>query len=481
MLSRFLTPGEQKSVLRSVSEGKVDIVVGTHRLLGSDVQFKDLGLLIVDEEQRFGVTHKEIIKNMKTVVDVLTLSATPIPRTLHMSMVGIRDMSLLETPPEERFPVKTYVIEYTDIVIRNIILREIGRGGQVFFLYNRVQSIEAFYNRMTALIPEARIGIAHGQMRENALEDIMMDFYDGSFDVLLCTTIIENGLDIPLANTLIVYDADKFGLSQLYQLRGRVGRSNRQAYAYFTVRPDKIMTESAHKRLTAIREFTEFGAGFRIAMRDLEIRGAGNILGPEQHGHLSAVGYDMYCKLLEEALREARGEKGIPLELETRVDLRVDAYLPGDYVSDERQRMEMYRRIASIKNLADMEDIQAELIDRFGDLSEPVLMLLDIALLRAYASQLGISKVSCNGGIMAMKFNESYAPDPMKLLNAILMTDKRLTLSAALPSSLLLKDLTKTQTELIRDAMCVLEKLIACIKSTDDPLPSQRTVNVDDK
>ena len=462
VLSRFRSPKEQKEVLNRLRAGQLDILVGTHRLLNKDVKFKDLGLLIVDEEQRFGVAHKEIIKNMKKTVDVLTLSATPIPRTLHMSMVGIRDMSLLETPPEERFPVKTHVMEYSDAVVRDAILRELSRGGQVYFLYNRVHSIEQFYSRLKALVPEARIGVAHGQMKEHGLEDVMMDFYAGSYDVLLCTTIIESGLDVPTANTLIVFDADRFGLSQLYQIRGRVGRSNRQAYAYFTVRPYKMLSETAQKRLSAIREFTEFGAGFRIAMRDLEIRGAGNILGPEQHGHLSAVGYDMYCKLIEETLREVRGEQGIPSELETRVDLKVDAFLPSDYVKDERQRMEMYKRIAAVRDRADREDIEEEMLDRFGEAPPAVDHLMDIAHLRALAARLGVAQVTWRGGTLHMRFEEAYAPDPIRLLNAILLADsRRLALSNAKPAQLLLKDPKLKEEAMLREGVKVLEKVIA--------------------
>ena len=417
-LSRFRTPKEQKKVLADLAEGKIDILVGTHRLLAKDVKFKDLGLLIVDEEQRFGVAHKEAIKNLKRQVDVLTLSATPIPRTLHMSMTGIRDMSVLETPPEERIPVQTMVVEYSDAVIRDAILRELGRGGQVYFLYNRVKSIESFYARLRALVPEARIGVAHGQMKEHALEDVMMDFYAGSYDVLLCTTIIENGLDVPSANTLIVWDADRFGLSQLYQLRGRVGRSNRQAYAYFTVRTDRILSESAEQRLEAIREFTEFGAGFRIAMRDLEIRGAGNVLGPEQHGHLAAVGYDMYCRLMEETLAEVGS--GTPRrELETRVDLRVDAFLPAEYVADEKQRMEMYKRIASVVTDADRAEALDEMIDRYGDVPAVVETLLDVSQLRALSNGLGISQVGRTRGGAALRLEKDYIPDPAKLMRAM--------------------------------------------------------------
>ena len=464
VLSRFRTAKETKDVLRRVKEGDVDILVGTHRILGKDVQFKNLGLLIVDEEQRFGVQHKEIIKNMKHQVDVLTLSATPIPRTLHMSMVGIRDMSVLETPPEERLPVQTRVIDYNDGVIRDAILREVSRGGQVYFLYNSVQTIGAFYERLKQLVPEARIGVAHGQMREHGLEDVMMDFYGGSYDVLLCTTIIESGLDVPTANTLIVFDADRFGLSQLYQLRGRVGRSNRQAYAYFTIRPERSLSETAEKRLEAIREFTEFGAGFRIAMRDLEIRGAGNILGPEQHGHLATVGYDMYCKLMEETLQEARAEQeGLPPakpHLETRVDIKVDAYLPDDYVHDDRQRMEMYKRIASLTTQADREDITDELLDRFGEVPPVVETLLDVAQVRVLANQLGVSLVTYKrGGFLVMKLNAEYMPDQAAFIPAMAMTDKRLMPSTTAPDVLLLVDPTLGEYAMLSEAVKVLGKL----------------------
>lgn len=469
-LSRFRTPKEQKEVLARLATGDVDIVIGTHRLLAKDVKFKNLGLLIVDEEQRFGVAHKEIIKNMKTQVDVLTLSATPIPRTLHMSMVGIRDMSVLETPPEERIPVQTQVLEYSDGVIRDAILRELSRNGQVYFLYNRVHSIERFYERLKALVPEARIGVAHGQMKEHALEDVMMDFYAGSYDVLLCTTIIESGLDVPSANTLIVYDADRFGLSQLYQLRGRVGRSNRQAYAYFTVRADHILSETAQQRLTAIREFTEFGAGFRIAMRDLEIRGAGNILGPEQHGHLATVGYDMYCKLIEETLEEVQGHITVR-DLETRVDLRVDAYLPSEYVPDEKQRMEMYKRIAAITNEDDRADLTDELIDRFGDLPEVVETLLDVSHLRALCNRLGVSQVVKGKGGLMMKLDEHHVPDAMLLLQAMQDTDGRLMLTATKPYAILLKDSALEDRNLLPEGLKVVRKLV---KRLDDLLEKKK-------
>ena len=463
VISRFRTPKEQKQVIADLAEGKIDILIGTHRILGKDVHFKDLGLLIVDEEQRFGVAHKEAIKNLKRQVDVLTLSATPIPRTLHMSMTGIRDMSVLETPPEERIPVQTSVVEYSDTVIRDAILRELSRGGQVYFLYNRVRSIEQFYTRLRALVPEARIGVAHGQMKEHALEDVMMDFYAGSYDVLLCTTIIENGLDVPSANTLIVYDAERFGLSQLYQLRGRVGRSNRQAYAYFTVRPDKALTETARQRLEAIREFTEFGAGFRIAMRDLEIRGAGNILGPEQHGHLATVGYDMYCKLMEETLGEV-SQGVVRRELETRVNLQVDAYLPGEYVTDEKQRMEMYKRIAAVVTDEDRTEVLDEMIDRYGDVPPVVETLLDVSQLRAMVNALGISQVSRGRDGAVMRLEGEYMPDPGKLLQAMVDTDARLNFVSGSKPGIAYRTKTESDRELLGQLLKVIRKLTARLK-----------------
>ncbi|MBE5810745.1 MAG: transcription-repair coupling factor [Clostridiales bacterium] len=464
VLSRFRTAKEVRDILERLKKGEIDILVGTHRLLAKDVQFKDLGLLIVDEEQRFGVQHKEQIKNMKNQVDVLTLSATPIPRTLHMSMVGIRDMSVLETPPEERLPVQTRVVDYNDGMIRDAILREISRGGQVYFLYNQVRRIEEFYARLRALVPEARIGVAHGQMKEHGLEDVMMDFYGGSYDVLLCTTIIESGLDVPTANTLIVFDADRFGLSQLYQLRGRVGRSNRQAYAYFTVRPDRNLTETADQRLAAIREFTEFGAGFRIAMRDLEIRGAGNILGAEQHGHLATVGYDMYCKLMEEVLLETKdelsGKAPAQPHFETRVDVKVDAYLPESYVKDDRQRMEMYKRIASLVTDVDRADIVDELIDRFGEVPPSVETLLDIAQLRAQANKLAISQVTYKpGGFLVLKIDLKHLPqDDEGYITAMAKADKRIMPSRMNPDVLIFAAPGLNEYGILREAVKALMK-----------------------
>jgi len=439
MLSRFRSPKEQREILKKLKEGKIDLLIGTHRMLARDVQFKNLGLLIVDEEHRFGVNHKETIKHMKTTVDVLTLSATPIPRTLHMSMVGIRDMSILETPPEERMPVKTYVTPYDDAIVAEAIRREIARGGQVYFLYNRVRSIEQMFTRLKTLVPEARIGVAHGQMRENALEDVMLDFYAGAFDVLLCTTIIESGLDVPEANTLIVFDADRFGLSQLYQLRGRVGRSSRQAYAYFTVRRDKLLSETAEKRLTAIREFTEFGAGYRIAMRDLEIRGAGDVLGPQQSGQLSAVGYDMYVKLIEQAVHEVRGIRDTP-ELDTRIELALDAFLPESLVQDERLRVEVYKRIAMIEDEDSKLDVEAELIDRFGDIPAPVETLILVARLRAVTRRLGISHLFLRADGIHMRLEPKFIPDSMTLYNAATETDKRIQFSRRMPPEMIIRE-----------------------------------------
>ncbi|MBP3427472.1 MAG: transcription-repair coupling factor [Clostridia bacterium] len=461
VLSRFASAKEQKETLRRVEAGEVDIVVGTHRLLAKDVKFKDLGLLIVDEEQRFGVGHKETIKNLKKSVDVLTMSATPIPRTLHMSMVGIRDMSLLETPPQARYPVQTYVMEYQDSVIRDAILRELGRGGQVFFLYNRVGSIDLCYKQLQKLVPEARIAIAHGQMKENVLEDVMLDFSQQKYDVLLCTTIIESGLDIPMANTLIIYDADHFGLSQLYQTRGRVGRSNRLAYAYFTVRPGKVLSETAQKRLDAIREFTEFGSGFRIAMRDLELRGAGNLLGPQQSGHLANIGYDLYCKLLEEAVLEAQGEEPKPnRDIETRMDVHINAYLPADYVTGDKQRLEVYKRIASITTAEQRDEIEDELIDRFGDEPLCVSNLVSVAYLKAMCTRLGIDRVHQTDGLIEMRFHPQAKIDGQKLFEALQRFDPRLTLNARVPVSLRLQDRTLARDDLFQLCVKIMERLL---------------------
>lgn len=393
MLSRFRTAKEQRMILKGLKDGSVDVVIGTHRLVQSDVVFKDLGLVVVDEEQRFGVAHKEKLKQLRTTVDVLTLTATPIPRTLHMSLVGVRDTSLLETPPEERFPVQTYILEEDPVMIRESIRREINRGGQVFFVHNRVAELDSVFSWLSKLVPESRIVTAHGQMKEDELERIMIEFMEGSYDVLLCTTIIETGLDIPNVNTLIVKDADKFGLAQLYQLRGRVGRSSRIAYAYFTYRRDKALTELAERRLSAIREFTEFGSGFKIAMRDLEIRGAGNILGVEQHGHIAEVGFDLYCRMLEEAVQEAKGSVHEE-RVETLVELPVDAYIPDQYVTESGQKVEIYRRITELRNEKQIEELEEELVDRYGDIPEPVQRLMMVARLKLLGGSLKIKAIS---------------------------------------------------------------------------------------
>lgn len=386
VLSRFRSKKEQTEIIKRVKKGTVDIIIGTHRILSKDIQFKDLGLLIVDEEQRFGVTHKEKIKQLKNNVDVLTLTATPIPRTLHMSMLGVRDLSVIETPPENRFPVQTYVMEYNTGLVRDAIERELARNGQVYFLYNKVQGIYKMAEQISALVPEARVGVGHGQMSPEELEKTILDFLDGEIDVLVSTTIIETGVDIPNVNTLIVYDADKMGLSQLYQLRGRVGRSNRIAYAYFTFQKDKVLNEVAEKRLQAIKEFTELGSGFKIAMRDLAIRGAGNLLGPEQHGFIASVGFDLYSQMLTEEIEELKegGQVQKQPEVPPSIDIKLDAYIPDDYIYDSMQKIEMYKKMAAIRTIEEAHDLEEELVDRFGDLPPQVRHLMSIARLKAY-------------------------------------------------------------------------------------------------
>lgn len=406
MVSRFRTATQQKSTLKAVKEGNVDILIGTHRLLSKDLQFKDLGLLIIDEEQRFGVTHKEKLKEFRKNIDVLTLSATPIPRTLHMSLVGVRDISVIETPPEERYPIQTYVVEFNDQLIRDAIMREINRGGQVYFVYNRVETIRDTASYLQKLVPEARIAVGHGQMSEKELEGVVIGFVKNEYDILVSTTIIETGMDIPNVNTIIINDADKMGLSQLYQLRGRVGRSNRIAYAYLTYRKDKILTEVAEKRLKAIKEFTELGSGFKIAMKDLEIRGAGNMMGSAQHGHMAAIGYDLYCRMLEDMVKLIKGE--IDKEpIETTVELRVDAFIPVDYISDEMQKIEVYKKIAAISSFEDMMEIQDELIDRFSDIPPSVENLINIAYIRSIGKQFGIEEIKQKGNELLFQFESN--------------------------------------------------------------------------
>lgn len=396
MLSRFCTPARQKRTLEDLRKGMVDIVIGTHRVLSKDIQFKDLGLLIIDEEQRFGVAHKEKIKHLKENVDVLTLTATPIPRTLHMSLAGIRDMSVLEEPPVDRMPIQTYVMEYNEEMVREAINRELARNGQVYYVYNRVTDIDEVAGRVQALVPDAVVTFAHGQMREHELERIMADFINGEIDVLVSTTIIETGLDIPNANTMIIHDADRMGLSQLYQLRGRVGRSNRTSYAFLMYKRDKLLREEAEKRLQAIREFTELGSGIKIAMRDLEIRGAGNVLGAEQHGHMEAVGYDLYCKMLNQAVLALKGETLEEDSYETVVECDIDAYIPVSYIKNEYQKLDIYKRISAIETEEEYMDMQDELMDRFGDIPHSVENLLKIAAIRALAHRAYVTEVVIN-------------------------------------------------------------------------------------
>lgn len=437
-LSRFKPPREQKQIVERIKQGTADIVIGTHRLLGKDVAFHDLGLLVVDEEQRFGVGHKETIKALKESVDVLMLSATPIPRTLHMSLSGIRDMSVLTTPPEERYPVQTFVLEYSDNWAREVVLREVAREGQVYFVYNHVYDIDQFLVRLQALMPAVRIGVAHGQMRESQLEKVMLDFYAGNFDVLLCSTIIESGLDIPNVNSIIVYDADHLGLSQLYQLRGRVGRSNRHAFAYFTFRRDKVISEIAEKRLTAIREFTEFGAGFKIAMRDLEIRGAGNILGPQQHGHMSEVGYDMYCRLVDQAVREMQGET-VQERVNTTMDVSLSAYIPPAYIGDDYQKIEVYKRIAGLENRSEAKSLVAELRDRFGAPPEAVRSLFDIALVKSMCTRLRVDAFLCRDGFAQFRFHQSAVLEPKELMGVLERYKRIAAFSATQPPQISLR------------------------------------------
>lgn len=401
MLSRFRTKSNIEQNIRDIKKGYVDIVIGTHRLLSKDVKFKDLGLLIIDEEQRFGVKHKEQIKELKNNVDVITLTATPIPRTLHMSLIGIRDMCVMEEPPQERMPIQTFVMEYNDEIVRDAINRELGRGGQVYFVHNRVQDIADMALKIQNLVPEANVAFAHGQMSERKLEEIMYDYVNGDIDVLVSTTIIETGLDISNANTIIIHNAERMGLSQLYQLRGRVGRSNRMAYAFLMYSRNKMLSEIAEKRLGAIRDFTELGSGVKISMRDLEIRGTGNLLGAQQSGHMEAVGYDLYCKMLNQAIEVLKGEKADE-DFETKVDLVCDAFVPAWYIKNESIKMDVYKRIAGIENLEEYEDMQDELIDRFGDIPNQVENLLKVVLLKAAAHKAYVTEISGNKSLVKL-------------------------------------------------------------------------------
>lgn len=415
MLSRFRSEKEQEVTVDKIKKGKVDVVIGTHRLLSKDVNFKDLGLLVIDEEQRFGVQHKERIKALKKNVDVLTLSATPIPRTLHMSLIGVRDMSLIEEPPEERYPVQTYVMEEDEYVITEAIERELDRGGQVYVIYNRVAGVHRIADRIDDLVPGKRIAVGHGQMSESALEEVMMSFIDGEIDILVATTIIESGIDIPNVNTAIILDADKFGLSQLYQLRGRVGRSNRLAYAYLMHGKNKVLSDVADRRLRAIKEFTEFGAGFKISMRDLEIRGAGNLLGTEQSGHMVNIGYELYCKLVDDAVKALKGEVVTGNGEDTNIDLSVSAYIPLSYIPDEVQKLTMYKKIAAIYDEEDEKEVIEELVDRYGEIPGVTRNLIMVAKIRAFAEKLGIRKIRQTVDKMIFEYSKKSGIRPVSI------------------------------------------------------------------
>ena len=459
MLSRFRTPREQKKIMEDMKKGLVDVIIGTHRLLSKDIGFRDLGLLIVDEEQRFGVKHKEGIKQMKETVDVLTLTATPIPRTLHMSLIGIRDMSVLEDPPEERHPIQTYVMEHNDELIKDAIYRELGRQGQVYYVSNRVKDIDEVAAKISLMVPEANVSFAHGQMSERELENIMFDFINGDIDVLVATTIIETGLDISNVNTMIIQDADRMGLSQLYQLRGRVGRSNRVAYAYLMYKRDKVLREVAEKRLEAIREFTEFGAGFKIAMRDLEIRGAGNLLGARQHGHMDAVGYDLYCKMLEKEVSALKNHGVVAEDFETTIELSVDAFIPPTYIGDEVRKIEAYKKIAAIANEADYLDMQDELIDRYGDVPRAVSNLLEIALIKGMAHEIGILAINEKNDQYILEMKQDAPIDAGRIPELIKAYKNRLRFTVTEKPYFSFKLLPKEKKEVFRHIKTLLQTI----------------------
>ena len=465
LMCRFRTPAQQKKTIEDTKKGLVDIIVGTHRVLGDDLKFKDLGLLIIDEEQRFGVQHKEKIKKLKENIDVLTLTATPIPRTLHMSLIGIRDMSVLEEAPNDRMPIQTYVMEYNDEMVREAIERECSRQGQVYYVYNRVEDIAEVAARIQKLVPDVTVEYAHGQMREHQLEKIMYEFINGEIDVLVSTTIIETGLDISNVNTMIIHDADRLGLSQLYQLRGRVGRSNRMAYAFLLYRKDKLLKEVAEKRLSAIREFTDLGSGFKIAMRDLEIRGAGNLLGAEQHGHMEAVGYDLYCKMLNEAVKHLKGEMDEDTFV-TTMDLNVDAYIPDSYIPNEYQKLDIYKRIAAIENEEEKEDMMEELIDRFGDIPKKVEKLLDVASLKAMAHNVYVTAVEQKGEIYTFTMYEKAKIQTQKIPEFLETFKGELIIKAdAVNPCFIYEKKKRNKKEKTPDALSVVKKVLIEMKA----------------
>jgi transcription-repair coupling factor (superfamily II helicase) len=414
MISRFRTPKQQKEILQKVEAGKVDILIGTHRLLSKDIKFADLGLLVVDEEQRFGVRHKERIKQMRKQVDVLTMSATPIPRTLHMSLVGLRDMTVIETPPKDRMAIQTVVASWDEKLIQSALEQELERGGQVYFVHNRVESIWEIAAKLQALVPKARVTVGHGQMSEGELEKVMLKFMHHEADILVSTTIIENGLDIPLCNTILINRADRLGLSELYQLRGRVGRSNRRAYAYLLLPPEIELTPIARRRLAALKEFSDLGAGFKIAALDLELRGAGNLLGGEQSGHIEAIGFELYTQMLERAVREMKGEVA-PDEAETQLNLGLNIRIPAEYIPEENQRLRMYKRVAGVETDGQLSDVAAELEDRYGPPPPAVRNLLDYASLKLLGMRVGVNAVERKRDIVNVKFRQNASVEPERL------------------------------------------------------------------
>ncbi len=432
-LSRFISPAAQKGILEDLGRGKIDIIIGTHRLLSEDMRFHDLGLLIIDEEQRFGVRHKEKLKRLRLSVDVLAMTATPIPRTMHLSLVGVRDLSVIETPPENRYPVQTFVAEYSEQLVREAIQRELDRGGQVYFVFNRITGINAFANKIRSMFPNSKVAVGHGRMEESTLEQVMSDFIEGEYTILVSTTIIEAGLDIPNVNTLLVYDADQFGLAQLYQLRGRVGRSHRLAYAYLTYRRDKMITEDAKKRLQAIKEFTELGSGFKVALRDLEIRGAGNILGAEQHGFVVEIGFDLYCRLLEEAVAKIKNMPPREEAPQPRIDLQLNAYLPSSYITNQEQKIDLYQRIYSLSSREEVKEVEAEMRDRFGAPPSPVKNLLAAASLRILARIMGIASLQQQDGVVEITFNPGVKIDGARYRPGAGRTRERVAFVAGAP------------------------------------------------
>ena len=458
VLNRFKSTKEKNEILKQLKNGELDIIIGTHRIIQKDIGFKDLGLLIIDEEHRFGVAHKEKIKKLKENVDVLTMTATPIPRTMHMSIVGIRDMSVIYEPPHNRKPVQTYVLEYDEEVIKEAIIKELEREGQVFYLFNRVEGIERKASEISNMVPEARVAVAHGKMTGTELENIMADFIEKKIDVLICTTILETGIDIPNANTIIIEDADRLGLAQLYQIRGRVGRSDKTAYAYITYRKNKLLAEASEKRLKAIKEFTEFGSGFKIALRDLEIRGAGNILGPEQHGHMEAVGYEMYCKLLDEAVREIKGETVLP-EVDTQIDLKITAYIPTSYIENINQKIEVYQDIANMDKEEQISEIIDELIDRYGDVPKEVMNLLDVARIKILARSLKILNVTQKGDNVIFEFDD---PETIKDSTVQILIDiykSRVFFSSGVKPYITLKLQSKKDSDIVEEVIKILNIL----------------------